>query len=176
MSVKHLRHIAFAVLLSISALSLVLIVSCKNKCGTTTCQNGGTCTDNKCVCPIGYSGNSCQTAWTDKFVGTYNCSRGTCTPATTGATTWVSAITKNSTDGGESILISDFASSNTTVTATVDTNGKMIFAPAAGSYGISGDGTLTVSSAGITSINVHYTLSTASGAGAYTCDLTMVKE
>gem|GEM_PF-779308 len=169
-TVKKFRIAATAALILLCSVSITAIFSCKDKCGSTTCQNGGTCTDNKCVCSVGYSGNACQTAWTDQFVATYNCYRGSCTPASTGgAATWQSAVTKASTDGGETITISNFASSNITVSATVDTLGKMRIGTA-GAPGISGNGSLANDT-----IKVDYTLSTAAGVGGYNCNFIMVR-
>ncbi len=31
------------------------------ECGNFTCENGSTCVDGVCDCPVGYSGNSCET-------------------------------------------------------------------------------------------------------------------
>ena len=168
---KHFRQIAFALFMIICASGLTFFVSCKDKCGSTTCQNGGTCTDNVCVCPKGYSGSSCGSAWTDKYVGTYKCTSGVCTPASTGTTTWQSAITKDATNGGYSVDIASFAGANLTIVATVDTLGVLTIALPTGTYGISGHGTMVGST-----ITMDYTLSTASGAGGYSCNFTMVKE
>lgn len=168
---KYFRHIALFAILAFFVSTTVFFVSCKNKCGTTTCQNGGTCESNACVCPKGYSGNSCGSAWSDKYVGTYTCTTGGCTPANPGAGTWTSSITKSSTDGGFTVVISNFASSNTSVAATVDTLGKLnILLPSTG-YGISGDGTLSN-----TTILMNYTLSTSAGGTPYHCSFTMVKQ
>ena len=167
---KKFRIAATTVLVLLCAISLTTLFSCKDKCGGTTCQNGGTCSANKCVCSVGYSGNACQTAWTDQFVATYNCYRGSCNPSTTGGgTTWQSAVTKSGTDGGETINISNFASSNITVSAIVDTFGKMRIGTA-GTLGISGDGALANDT-----IKVNYTLTTSTGAGNYSCNFIMVR-
>jgi hypothetical protein len=150
--------------------SAVLYSSCTNKCGSTTCQNGGTCTNNKCVCPTGYSGNSCQTAWSDEFIGTYNCSRSTCSPSVAGVNSWQSAITKSSTNGGYTIAISNFDNSNTTQTATVDSVGGLRIAPVAGSYGVSATGNWASSA-----ITIYFTTYVSGGTG-YHCTMTLVKE
>ena len=168
---KYFRHIALFAILAFFVSGTVFFVSCKNKCGTTTCQNGGTCESNACVCPTGYSGNSCGTAWSDKYVGTYTCTAGSCTPANPGPTTWTSSITKSSTNGGETVVISNFASSNTSVAATVDTLGKLTVVLPATGYGIPGDGTMTN-----TTILMDYRLSTAAGGTSYHCNFTMVKQ
>ncbi len=148
----------------------VLYSGCTNKCGSTTCQNGGTCTNNKCVCPTGYSGNSCQTAWSDEFIGTYKCYRSACSPAVSGANSWQSAITKASTNSGYTIYISNFDNSNSTQTATVDSAGDLRIAPASGTHGVSATGSWA--STGITLDFTTY----VTGGTSYHCSMTFVKE
>ena len=171
---KQFRHIIIVALLILGTFSLVLYTtSCKNKCGTTTCQNGGTCESNKCVCPHGYSGYSCQTGWSDVVIGTYRCTRSNCHPAVTGDSVWQSAITKNATNGGATINISNFDNSiSTTVVAAVDSNvgGVTRIATAAGSFGVQATGTY---SNGI--INLQFTAG-AGGISGYSCNMSMKKE
>ncbi len=166
-------------MLTLGVFSLVLYTSCKNKCGSTTCQNNGTCSSNVCVCPIGYSGNSCQTGWSTACIGTYNCTRGTCSPAVTGAKTWQSAVTADATNGGYTIDISNFNNSNTTVVATIDsTNADLsqdiLISPAAGTYGIHATGTYKVIN-GVGTITLNFTTAIAGGT-TYICDMGMVKQ
>ena len=147
----------------------VLHTGCTNKCGSTTCQNGGTCTNNKCVCPAGYSGNSCQTAWSDEFIGTYKCSRSACSPSVAGINSWQSAITKASTNGGYTIYISNYDNSNITETATVDSAGSLKITPASGTYGVSATGTWAA-----TAITMDFTTYVTGGSSSH-CTMTMVK-
>ena len=150
---------------------VVIYTGCTNKCGNTTCQNSGTCTNNICVCPVGYSGNSCQTAWSDEFIGTYNCSRANCTPAVTGVNAWQSAVTKSATNGGYTINISNFDNSNEIQAATVDSAGNLKIAPASGTSGVSATGAFTPGK-----ININFTTYVTGGGGGSHCDMTMVKE
>lgn len=166
-----------AAVLTISIFSAVLFASCKNKCGSTTCQNGGTCTANVCVCPTGFSGNACQTGWTDVFIGTYNCSRNTCKPAVAtlpGDSTWQSSITRDATNPGYTINISRFDNSGITVAALIDSavNGvsKLRITPATGTNGISATGSYAN---GV--ININFTTSSTGGVGGYTCNMVMTK-
>ncbi len=171
---KQFRYIVIAAILCIGSFSVVLQSSCsKNKCGSTTCANGGSCVDSKCICPTGYSGNSCQTGWSDPAIGTYSCKRSSCSPRVADTSMWQSAITKNATNGGYSIYISNFDKSNITVIATIDSaiNGKnkITVSPATGTTGIQASGYY---SNGVISLNFT---SATGGVGGYTCDMVMTK-
>ena len=133
--------------------------------------------DNVCECPIGYSGNSCQTGWSDAVIGTYTCTRSHCSPAVTGATSWQSTITKDATNGGYTIDISNFNNSNTTIVGVVDSSQgatQKITVNGASGAGVDASGYLTVSSSA-TTINLTFTTYTAGIRGS-TCDMTMTKE
>ena len=156
-------------LVCLAIFSFFAYISCTNKCGSTTCQNGGTCSNNTCVCPTGYSGNSCQTAWSNEFIGTYNCSRSNCSPAVSGSNAWQSAVTKSATNGGYTINISNFDNSNTTQVATVDSAGNLKITPVAGAYGVSATGAFAPGK-----ININFTTYVTGGV-LYHCDMTMVK-
>jgi len=41
-------------------------------CEGHVCVNGGYCSLGTCVCPTGYQGLTCATAWNAKFAGTWN--------------------------------------------------------------------------------------------------------
>jgi len=168
----RLRFFIASVLL-LGAFSLVLFNSCKNKCGSTTCQNGGTCSSNVCICPTGYSGNACQIGWSDPVIGTYVCKREDCHPAVSGVNSWQSAVTKDATDGGFTVDISDFDNSNITVVATVDSaiNGvSKVKVTAATGSGISASGTYAN---GV--MNLTFTTAVG-GVGSYTCDMVLTKQ
>ncbi len=155
---------------AISIIAVFFYVSCKNKCGTTTCQNSGTCSNNKCICPTGYSGNSCQNAWSSEYIGTYKCSRAACTIHVNGDTTWQSAVTVGATNGGYTVNISNFDNTNVTQVATVDSVNNITISLASGTYGVAASGTFASNK-----INLHYT-TYAQGGIAYICNMTMIKE
>ena len=167
---KAYNRIWIAVLLMIGPLCAVLYTSCsKSKCGGTTCQNGATCTTNVCVCPIGYSGTSCEKGWTDGAVGTYNCTRANCVPGVANAGVWQSAVTKAATNSGYTINIANFDHSNVTVAGVMDSLGNIRISPAGGTYGISATGNY---------INNTITLqfsTYSSGALIYSCTMNMTK-
>lgn len=54
----------------VTVLFLNLTTSCTNTCAGFDCQQGE-CQDGACVCDEGYEGSSCNTAWSEKFIGTY---------------------------------------------------------------------------------------------------------
>ncbi|MGQ9863068.1 MAG: calcium-binding EGF-like domain-containing protein [Bacteroidia bacterium] len=48
------------------------LLSCKKgSCEGISCLNGGWCKNGTCKCPTGFSGDRCETKWTDVVVGTY---------------------------------------------------------------------------------------------------------
>ena len=171
---KSFRYIVLTTLVTIGAFYIVIVSSCKNKCGSTTCQNGGTCTSNKCVCPTGYSGNACQSGWSNVAIGTYNCVRSGCKPAVEGDSVWQSAVTKDATNGGYTIDISRFDNSNITLAATIDSaiNGvsRIIISPATGTAGIIANGTYSNNV-----IKLNFSASSVGGVGGYSCIMTMTK-
>ena len=170
---KLFRHIIITALLTIGAFSTVLYTGCKDKCGSTTCQNGGVCTNNICVCPTGYSGNNCGTSWTGQYVGTYQCTRGACSPAVAGSTSWQSAITVDATYGGYEVDISNFdGASATYAVATVDSAGTTLDIVPGATGGLAGTGTRDLTTG---TIVLHYTTASAAGVGGYSCTMTMTK-
>jgi hypothetical protein len=150
--------------------------SCKSKCGSTTCQNGGACTDNVCVCPTGYSGNACQTGWSTNAIGTYNCTREDCTPAVSGLNAWQSSITADATNGGYTIDISNFDNSGVTVVGIIDSSiggiSEVTISPASGGVGVDASGTYD-SLAEI--MNLVYTSAGAGGVSGYKCTMILTK-
>ena len=173
---KSFRHFSItAVLIALVACSLIY-VSCKNKCGSTTCQNGGTCDNNVCICPIGYSGNSCQTGWSDAAVGTYTCSRSNCSPAVSGTNTWQSAITKDATNSGYTLDISNFNNSNTTVVATIDSavagTSQRVTISGTNGIGTNASGYLTIINS-TTTMSLHFTTYSGNGVIGSECDMVL---
>lgn len=65
------------IFLSIIAACTLTFSSC-DKCKKVECKNGGTCDKGDCKCPTGTEGDFCETAWRDKFIGSYKGIR-TCT-------------------------------------------------------------------------------------------------
>ena len=172
-TVKSFRLITIAVLVTLSAFAAVLFSSCKNKCGSTTCQNSGVCSDNVCECTTGYSGNSCQNSWSGVAVGTYNCTRSSCTQAISGPATWQSTVVTDATNGGYTVDISNFDGANITVIATIDSAKGTISNMSInnGSDGINANGSYNSTNS---TINFVYALY-AGCIRQYQCNMTMVK-
>jgi hypothetical protein len=168
---SQIRNILVTAFITAGIFVTVLYTTgCKNKCGTTTCQNGGTCVNNVCTCPTGYFGNSCQTGWSDPAIGTYKCSRSDCSPAVTGANSWTSVVSKDATNGGFTLDITNFDNSNVTVVAKIDTLHYITVVPAGAGYGLDASGRYATDT-----IKLKFT-TYAAGGGGYKCNMTMVKQ
>jgi hypothetical protein len=166
---RKFRHILSLTLLVAGIFCIITDSGCKNKCGGTTCQNGGTCSDNVCICPVGYSGNACQTGWTTPIIGTYNCKNENCNPVVVSTSTWQSAITVASTDGGYTVNISDFDGQPINVLATVDSFDS-IYISSGTTGGIDGTGSYNPTSQ---TINLKFT--TSSAGLSYQCRMLLTK-
>jgi hypothetical protein len=167
------RSIAVSTLLTIGAFGSVLYTSCnKDKCGTVTCENGGVCTSNLCVCATGYSDASCTTAWSTEYPGVYDCTVA-CSPQYSQAP-WKTTISIDATDGGYTIDLGNFFNTNQTVIAYVDSVNHITIEPVAGTFGVSGSGTYKDTLNG--EISLHFTTSSGSGASGYECNMVMIKE
>jgi hypothetical protein len=165
--VRNFKSVLFSAILVSGLAGSFLYTGCGNKCGSTTCLNGSTCSNNTCSCPTGYSGKSCENSWSSKFTGTYTCTQ-TCTPSV-GTGSWQSTITASTTDGGYNIDISNFANSKITYTAVVDSTGHLaIDKQSAGS--LVGAGSINTSTNVIT-----ITYSASSGASG-SCVVTMTRQ
>lgn len=107
-------------------------------------------------------------------IGTYKCQREDCLPYVSGVNSWTSAITKDGTNGGYTIDISNFDNSNITVVATIDSAisgvSKINVTPTTGS-GIRATGTC---SNGV--INLEFTSTSATGVGGYHCSMVLTKQ
>jgi hypothetical protein len=90
-------------------------------------------------------------------------------PHATGDSTWQSAITKNASNGGYTINISNFDNNNITVTATIDSLQKIKISPASGAYGVNASGNYSNGT-----VTLQFTTSYPSGVG-YSCHMTMTK-
>lgn len=85
-----------------------------------------------------------------------------------GVNSWMSSITKDATNGGFTVDISNFDNTNNTVQATVDSAHHITIATTAGvnASGQYNNGTITL----------HYTTAAAGGIGGVTCDMTLIKQ
>jgi len=60
-------------------------ISCtRDKCKDTSCLNDGICLEGECLCPFGYEGEHCETAWNARFPGVWSVAAS---PQGTGDTT-----------------------------------------------------------------------------------------
>lgn len=76
------QNFLIAALLTIACFIAVTYTACKkDSCKEITCQNGGTCTDGKCVCPSGYGGDLCDIK-TDACTGIKCKNEGVCKDGT----------------------------------------------------------------------------------------------
>ncbi|MDR3680051.1 MAG: calcium-binding EGF-like domain-containing protein [Flavipsychrobacter sp.] len=58
---KNSRYAILAALFTFFAFASITYTSCKkDPCAVYSCQNNGTCSDGKCVCPSGYVGVHCE--------------------------------------------------------------------------------------------------------------------
>jgi hypothetical protein len=79
---KAFKNAALTALFTMGIFSTALYTSCsKDECKDVVCNNGGTCVDGTCSCPLGYEGSTCQTSSASKFVGTWTASE-TCSGVT----------------------------------------------------------------------------------------------
>ena len=167
MNKYRLRHILITSLTVIAAFGSIIYTSgCKDKCGSTTCQNSGTCVNAVCSCTTGYTGTSCETLTSAEYLGSYTCTQS-CSPPLAGSASWKSTITADPTNGSYTIDISNFGNLNAVVIATVDANNNITLVDAgvvAGS-GTFANGVLTM----------RYTTSVNNVPGS-TCTLTMNKD
>lgn len=70
---KSIRNIAFSALLTIGAFTAITYTACnKDECKDVVCENGGTCVNGTCECPIGYEGANCEKLTRDNFVGKWS--------------------------------------------------------------------------------------------------------
>lgn len=95
-----------AIALSAFVILVFIISSCKKKSSSSssssssstcsaTCLNGGTCVNNACNCPDGYSGASCETYYTTAYIGTYSTNSFNCTGGATTPMTFVVSLDAN---------------------------------------------------------------------------------
>ena len=168
-----MRQLIIPLLLLFITSSLIISTGCKNKCGSTTCSNGGTCNNNICICPTGYSGNSCQTSWAGIAIGTYRCKNSNCNVAVAGPSSWLSVVNADGTNGGYTLDISNFDNNNLTVVATIDhsKNGTSVI-HISSSNGVNATGSFDSTTS---TINLQFAVYSG-GTATYRCNMVMVKQ
>lgn len=67
--------LSFLVFFSLAASCWLPGCAPRDRC-TITCQNGGVCEGNHCICPNGYEGERCGTLSREKFLGNYTVRQG----------------------------------------------------------------------------------------------------
>lgn len=79
---KKLFNLLLPVILTASIFAIVTFAACKqDKCKDISCQNGGSCSNGRCICPDGYSGTRCEVVDPCKDVVCLNqgiCESGKC--------------------------------------------------------------------------------------------------
>ncbi len=116
---KSIRNIALTALLTIGAFSAITYTSCNpDKCKDVVCQNGGTCSEGVCSCPVGYEGTLCETKSNAKFVGVWAVSE-TCGSAA--QTPYQVTITADASDATK-ILVNNLGNYGCTVGGTITWN------------------------------------------------------
>lgn len=66
------KHSLLSAAVFMGITSTVTYTSCTNdSCQTLICRNGGTCSDEQCLCPDGYEGTQCDVVSRSKFRGSY---------------------------------------------------------------------------------------------------------
>ncbi|QLH44409.1 MAG: calcium-binding EGF-like domain-containing protein [Bacteroidota bacterium] len=111
-----------ASILTIGAFSTTLFTACNpDACKDVVCQNGGTCVDGDCTCPVGYEGTNCQTLSRDKFIGVFTGSE-TCTVGTDNYSITCSANSDNTKFNIQNLY-------NQSLTAIASANGNAFTIP-----------------------------------------------
>lgn len=57
---KSYKYAIISALITLFIFSAAIYTSCKKDCAATKCLNGGSCNNDKCVCPTYFSGNNCE--------------------------------------------------------------------------------------------------------------------
>lgn len=156
---KSIRNIAFSALLTLAAFSTITYTSCsKDECEDVVCQNGGTCNDGNCACPVLFEGTRCETEVRAKYNG--NTYQGDGTDNAGGTYTgWRAKFTSLGTDASAMTL--DLTNNNNVSFAslTIKLNSKTTFnidPKIDGSETISGNGTINETTATVV-VNIKNT-------------------
>lgn len=168
---KTLRLIALSALVTVASVSSVIYTSCsKDECKNVSCFNGGTCSGGSCVCPVGFTGSSCQTkAIYGNWTGTDVCSP-------TGSYNVNITLNQSSADTN-SVLINNPGGfgTNNTIVGTLSADAKTITYTNQIVNASSTPDTLT-GSINLTD-NSHFTTNYTAKEGAnYTCNGTYTKQ
>ena len=58
---KKTRSVIVTTLIALLGFGAAVYTSCnKDRCSNVTCQNGGTCLNGYCTCPVGFEGDHCE--------------------------------------------------------------------------------------------------------------------
>lgn len=161
---KNLKSILLATVLTVGAFSTTLFTACNpDACKDVVCQNGGTCTDGECTCPVGYEGTNCQTLSRDKFIGVFTGSE-TCTIGTDNYSITCSANSDNTKFNIQNLY-------NQSLTAIAAANGNAFTIPSQ----TVGSGVTAVGSGTITGNTMTVTYTVNDGVTSNTCTFTGTK-
>lgn len=145
--------------------TVVVIGACTtDECKKVKCQNNGNCDNGQCICPDGFEGKYCETAWRDKFFGIYSASES-CSASSSNYTITISA----NSSFAERINIYNIGNTGLTVVAIVQYDNFSIVQQAFGSGQISGSGSI-----GTNTISISY--SYTSGTGGQSCSVSCLKQ
>ena len=159
------KHFFTTLFFCLGIFGLIIYSACKkNNCGNNSCKNGGTCINDTCSCPTGYTGSDCGTTWSTQYLGSFTCTQ-TCN-VTVGSGSWTSVISGNYTNGQDTILISNFGNFGKNIVAGVDNHGNVFISPV-GTNDIAGSGSL---SNGV--LKIKYSVISS----GYVCNVTMTKQ
>jgi hypothetical protein len=162
----------------------VVVLSCKKdkplvyngtfieKCKNVVCYNGGTCKDGFCVCPVGYEGTDCKTAWNTRYIGNYD-AYDECSPTANYVVNIVALVNDAAGIAINNISAPCPAQSLTAKITKEKTNIEIPLQQACGNWWMSGTGTQT-SSTGY--INIFLTAKDSLTKEIKTCSIVLRKK
>lgn len=69
---KNLKLTLITIFSFFALAAMITFSSCEqDPCTDLKCQNGGSCSEGYCQCPVGYEGAECEHTASSKFVGVY---------------------------------------------------------------------------------------------------------
>lgn len=104
---------------------LLFIFGCRDKCERLDCLKGG-CIEGKCVCDAGYEGGLCETAFNEKFVGTYTLVES----CTAGDDTYEVSVFRNPNNPSEITIFGLWEQEDAPFTAVIWEDGTTFASPA----------------------------------------------